>query len=69
MLALYENLSISTGRLPLPVIKGQHLLDWGYEGRLIGSVLTQCYEAQLMGEFDSLADAESWVKKNFKSNH
>jgi len=51
---------------PQPLLLGRHLLPLdGFEpGPALGDLLRRAFEAQLDGEFDTLAGARDWVRRN-----
>ena len=47
---------------PEPLILGRHLIDIGVKpGKCFGLILSKCYEAQLEGLFDDLADGKKYA--------
>jgi hypothetical protein len=52
--------------LPEPWISGHDLLDMGIrEGRLIGQILKDAYDAQMEDRFPNRADLLAWIKSRY----
>ncbi|MFH1845627.1 MAG: HD domain-containing protein [bacterium] len=64
-LEMAAELELQDGR-PQPILMGRHLLQLdGFEpGPPLGDLLRRAFEAQLDGEFDTLAGALEWVRQN-----
>ncbi len=64
IVALAEQLSVSTGR-PAPILQGRHLLAAGMTpGPELGAALDRAYHAQIDGAFDSVEDGLAWVTRH-----
>ena len=52
--------------LPEPWVSGRDLLDMGIqEGRLIGKILKEAYDAQMEDRFQNRADLLTWIQKRY----
>jgi tRNA nucleotidyltransferase (CCA-adding enzyme) len=52
-------------RKPQPnLVNGNHVMAYGIpQGRLVGEIIKEAYDAQVNGEFTSEEGAEQWLKK------
>jgi tRNA nucleotidyltransferase (CCA-adding enzyme) len=63
MVALAQQLSVSTGR-PAPILQGRDLLAAGMTpGPALGAALERAYQAQIDGAFDNVEDGLAWVAR------
>ncbi len=63
IVALAQQLSVSTGR-PMPILHGRDLLAIGRTpGPALGAALERAYQAQIDGAFDSVEDGLAWVAR------
>jgi len=64
IVALAEQLSVSTGR-PTPILLGRHLLATGMPpGPALGAALERAYHAQIDGAFDSVEEGVAWIARH-----
>jgi tRNA nucleotidyltransferase (CCA-adding enzyme) len=64
IVALAEQLSVSTGRPPA-LLQGRHLIAAGMTpGPKLGVALERAYQAQIDGAFDSLEAGLAWVERH-----
>ena len=64
IVALAEQLSVSTGR-PTPILQGRHLLATGMTpGPALGAALERAYHAQIDGAFDSVEEGLAWIARH-----
>ena len=64
IVALADQLSVSTGR-PAPILQGRHLLATGRTpGPALGAALDRAYHAQIDGAFDSVEEGLAWVARH-----
>lgn len=63
VVALAEQLNVSTGR-PTPILQGRHLLAMGMTpGPALGAALERAYHAQIDGAFDNVEEGLAWVAR------
>jgi tRNA nucleotidyltransferase (CCA-adding enzyme) len=64
IVALAEQLSVSTGRPP-PLLQGRHLIAAGMmPGPELGAALERAYQAQIDGAFDTEEAGLAWVERD-----